>query len=142
MVAAGGAASMPTDLTSKRIVVTGGGGFLGRVVCQKLRQRGCREILVPRRADYDLIREEQVRAMYADLRPQVIIHLAAEVGGIGANLENPGRFFYANMAMALQLIEHARINDVSKFVQVGTVCAYEVWSQRMVCESPPWQAGV
>ena len=115
---------MPTDFTGQRVVVTGGAGFLGQVVCQKLRQRGCGEILVPRRADYDLTRESDVRAMYADMRPQIVIHLAAEVGGIGANQENPGRFFYANMAIALHLIEHARINKIDKFVQAGTICAY------------------
>ena len=117
---------MPTQLADKRVVVTGGAGFLGRTVCEKLRQRGClpENILVPRRADYDLTHEEAVKRLYADMKPDVVIHLAAEVGGIGANMANPGRFFYANMAMALHLIEHARINQIEKFVQVGTICAY------------------
>lgn len=112
------------DLSSKRIVVTGGAGFLGRVVCQKLAARGCREILVPRRAEYDLTSEAAVGRMYADLKPDVVLHLAAEVGGIGANMMNPGRYFFANMAMALHLIEGARKVGLEKFVQVGTICAY------------------
>ena len=112
------------DLCKKRILVTGGAGFVGRVVCDKLRQRGCREILVPRRADYDLTTEAAVSRLYADMKPEVVIHLAAEVGGIGANMDNAGRFFYANMAMSLHLIEHARRVGLEQFVQVGTICAY------------------
>jgi GDP-L-fucose synthase len=115
---------MPTDLADKRVVVTGGAGFLGHSVCGGLRARGCREMLVPRRADYDLTDARAVSRMYADMRPDVVIHLAAEVGGIGANMQNPGRYFYANMAMALHLIEHARLRGLEKFVQVGTICAY------------------
>jgi len=115
---------MPMDLTKKRIVVTGGAGFLGRVVCHLLETRGCRKILVPRRKDHDLTTEDGVRSMYAAMRPDVVLHLAAEVGGIGANMANPGRYFYANMAMALHLIEHARLNAIDRFVQVGTICAY------------------
>ncbi|MCH8166096.1 MAG: GDP-L-fucose synthase [Planctomycetes bacterium] len=115
---------MLTDLTATRIVVTGGAGFLGRAVCRKLQERGCRDIQVPRRDEYDLTCEDGVKRLYADTRPNVVLHLAAEVGGIGANMDNPGRFFYANMSMALHLIEHARINEIDKFVQVGTVCAY------------------
>lgn len=112
------------ELSKKRILVTGGMGFVGRVVCDKLRQRGCNEILVPRRADYDLTSEDAVLRLYADMRPDVVIHLAAEVGGIGANMNNAGRFFYANMAMSLHLIEHARRVGLEHFVQVGTICAY------------------
>ncbi len=115
---------MPTDLTGKRVVVTGGAGFLGRKVCALLEERGCGEILVPRRAEYDLTTEAAVEQLYADHRPDLVLHLAAEVGGIGANMDNPGRYFYANMSMALHLIEHARRNGIDKFVQVGTICAY------------------
>lgn len=117
---------MPTDLSKHRIAVTGGAGFLGRVVVAKLKQRGCPagSLFVPRRQSYDLTREDGVARLYAEARPDIVIHLAAEVGGIGANMDNPGRFFFANMAMALHLIEHARINRISKFVQVGTICAY------------------
>jgi len=114
------------NLAEERIVVTGGAGFLGRHVCRELRHRGVPEdrILVPRRRHYDLTREADVVRLYEDMRPTVVLHLAAEVGGIGANRKNPGRFFYANMAMGLHLIEHARRRGVSKFVQVGTICAY------------------
>ena len=115
---------MALDFKGKSVVVTGGAGFLGRVVCEKLRERGCTDIFIPRRAEYDLTTEDAVKRLYADAKPDVIVHLAAEVGGIGANMDNPGRFFYANMAMALHLIEYARMNDLDKFVQVGTICAY------------------
>lgn len=115
---------MPIDLSQKRVIVTGGAGFMGRVVCAKLRERGCNDIFVPRRSDYDLTSESAVARLYADFKPDVVLHLAAEVGGIGANMKNPGRFFFANMSMALHLIEHARINDLESFVQVGTICSY------------------
>ncbi len=129
---------MPTDLASRRVVVTGGAGFLGQVVCEKLRGRGCREVLVPRRQDYDLTREDAVARMYADMRPDVVLHLAAEVGGIGANRANPGRYFYANMAMALHLIEHARRNEIDKFLQVGTICAYPKFTPVPFKEEDLW----
>ena len=115
---------MSSSLTDKRVCVTGGGGFLGRRVVDKLRERGCREVFVVRRRDYDLVRGEDVGRMYEDARPDVVIHLAAEVGGIGANRENPGRYFYANLMMGAQLIEAARLHGVAKFVQTGTICAY------------------
>ena len=98
------------DLAGKRIVVTGGAGFLGRAVCRVLRERGVSDdrLFVPRRRDFDLTFEGDVKRLYETARPDVVIHLAAEVGGIGANMEQPGRFFYANMAMGLHLVEHAR----------------------------------
>jgi GDP-L-fucose synthase len=113
-----------TDLSTTRIVLTGGAGFLGRAVHRVLHARGAREVFVPRRAQYDLTHEADVARLYADARPDVVIHLAAEVGGIGANMANPGRYFYANMAMALHMIEHARLAGIAKFVQAGTICAY------------------
>jgi GDP-L-fucose synthase len=114
------------DLTRERIVVTGGAGFLGRHVCEVLRARGVEAdcLIVPRRKDYDLTDAAAVQRLYADARPTVVLHLAAQVGGIGANRAHPGRFFYANLAMGLHLIEAARQKGLRKFVQVGTVCAY------------------
>jgi GDP-L-fucose synthase len=114
------------DLSDKRVVVTGGAGFLGVAVCRILRERGVAadRIIVPRRRDYDLTVETNVARLYADARPDVVIHLAAEVGGIGANMSQPGRFFFANMAMGLHLVEHARRVGLRKFVHTGTVCAY------------------
>lgn len=111
---------------NERVCITGGAGFLGRSVCRVLTERGLPESqrFVPRRREYDLTREADVERLYADARPTIVIHLAAEVGGIGANMEQPGRFFYANMAMGLHLIEHARRRELKRFVQVGTVCAY------------------
>ena len=129
---------MPLDLASQRIVVTGGAGFLGRAVLDRLRARGCRDIVVPRRAAFDLTREADVVRLYQDTRPDVVIHLAAEVGGIGANMANPGRYFFANMAMALHLIEQARIQRLRKFVQVGTICAYPKFTPVPFREDDLW----
>lgn len=129
---------MITDWSNKRVTVTGGAGFLGRVVCEQLRERGCQQIDVPRRKDYDLTTEAGVRTMFAHFRPDVLIHLAAEVGGIGANREHPGRFFYANMAMGLHLVEHARLCGVEKFVQAGTVCAYPKFAPVPFSEDDIW----
>ena len=130
---------MAMDLSTKRIVVTGGAGFLGRRLCALLAGRGCSDVLVPRCVDYDLTCEEAVARLYADMKPQVVIHLAAEVGGIGANMENPGRFFFANMAMALHLIEHARQVELEKFVQVGTICAYPKFCPVPFSEDDLWE---
>jgi GDP-L-fucose synthase len=115
-----------TDLSTKRIVVTGGAGFLGKAVCRTLAERGVPvdRIVIPRRREYDLTLEADVVRLYRAARPDVVIHLAAEVGGIGANMAHPGRFFYANMAMGLHLVEHARRQGIEKFVHTGTVCAY------------------
>lgn len=114
------------DWKNKRVCVTGGAGFLGSFVIERLIAEGARgeNIFVPRRARYELTREADVARLYEDARPDVLIHLAAEVGGIGANRDNPGRFFYANMAMGLHLLEQARQRRLEKFIQVGTICAY------------------
>ncbi len=112
------------EIHHERIVVTGGAGFLGRHVARTLRGRGCRDIVIPRRSEYDLTREAAVEQLYRDARPQVVIHLAAVVGGIGANRANPGRFAYENLVMGAMLMEYARRADVKKFVGVGTICSY------------------
>lgn len=112
------------DLSTKRILVTGGAGFLGEVVCSQLADQGARGLIVPRRRDYDLTDEVAVNRLFTGTSPEVVIHLAAEVGGIGANQANPGRYFYANMAMGLHVIEACRRHEVEKVVQVGTVCSY------------------
>lgn len=112
------------DLRRTRIVVTGGGGFLGQHLIRALRGRGCTDIVVPRRSEYDLTREAAVERLYQDARPEVVIHLAAVVGGIGANRASPGRFFYDNLVMGAMLMEYARRAGVEKFVAVGTICAY------------------
>ena len=111
------------SLASKRVVVTGGSGFLGRYVVAALETRGC-TVLVPRKAQYDLTREADAARMYADLTPHVVIHLAAVVGGIGANRDFPGRFFFENVMLGALTMEHARQSGVEKFVGIGTICAY------------------
>jgi GDP-L-fucose synthase len=121
-----------------RIVVTGGAGFLGGFVIEILRARGYHDIFVPRRKDFDLTSEADVRKLYREQRPDIVLHLAAEVGGIGANRDNPGRFFFANLAMGLHLIEHARINKIKKFVQVGTICAYPKFTPVPFHEADLW----
>src|SRR5437762_461231 len=105
-------------------MVTGGGGFLGRAVVRRLTESGADQIFVPRSHDYDLRTNDGVRRALDYGRPQLVIHLAAIVGGIGANRENPGRFFYQNAIMGIQLMEQARLAGVEKYVQIGTVCSY------------------
>ena len=111
------------SLASKRVVVTGGSGFLGRHVVAALGTRGC-TVLVPRRAQYDLTHEADVERMYTELTPHVVLHLAAVVGGIGANRDSPGRFFFENVMLGALTMEHARLSGVEKFVGIGTICAY------------------
>jgi GDP-L-fucose synthase len=129
---------MKSPLEGKRVCVTGGGGFLGRVVVESLRARGCSEVFVVRKRDYDLVKGAEVERLYAEARPEVVVHLAAVVGGIGANRENPGRYFYENLMMGVQLIEGARLNAVEKFVQVGTICAYPKFTPVPFKEDDLW----
>jgi len=126
------------DLAQLRVCVTGGAGFLGRFVCAKLRDRGVHQISAPRSAEFDLTREGDVSRVFEDSRPDVLIHLAAEVGGIGANQRHPGRFFYANMVMGLLLMEEARRRNIAKFVQVGSVCAYPKFCPTPFREEDLW----
>jgi len=126
-----------TDLNGKRLLVTGGAGFLGAYVCEQIGQRGA-EIIIPRRRDYDLTEQEVVRRLIDETAPEIVVHLAAEVGGIGANRANPGRYFYANAAMGINLIEASRRAGIEKFVQVGTVCAYPKYTPVPFREDDLW----
>jgi len=122
-----------------KIVVTGGNGFLGRGVLERLRAHGATEIFVPRSCDYNLCHREQVERLYSEQRPEMLIHLAATVGGIGANRVNPGRFFYENMAMGLHVIEEARrYGQLEKLVIVGTTCSYPKYTPTPFHEEELW----
>ncbi len=141
--------NVAVDWSRARVVVTGGGGFLGRQVLRVLRDRGVTEdrVFVPRRRVFDLTRNDDCGRLYREAfgaaKADVVIHLAAEVGGIGANRANPGRYFYANMAMALHLIEHARLDGLvergGRFVQVGTICAYPKFTPVPFREEDLWE---
>ncbi len=123
---------------NKRIVVTGGAGFLGRYVQEGLKARGCRQILVPRIEEYNLVDMEDVIRMYQTMQPDVVIHLAAVVGGIGANRQHPGRYFYENLMMGVQLIEQGRLHGIEKFVAIGTICAYPKFTPVPFKEEDLW----
>jgi len=124
-------------LHGKRITVTGGAGFLGSHVVARLREEGA-QVVVPRSREYDLVSGDAVRRLYRDARPEIVIHLAAQVGGIGANRENPGRFFYENLMMGVQLMEEGRRVGLPKFVAVGTVCAYPKFTPVPFREDDLW----
>lgn len=126
------------EWSDKRVVVTGGAGFLGSFVVEKLRRRGCLDVFVPRSKEYDLRDRDAIIRLYENTRPHIVIHLAAVVGGIGANRLNPARFFYDNAIMGIQLIEYARQFAVEKFVAVGTVCAYPKFAPVPFREQELW----
>ncbi len=126
------------DWARERVVVTGGAGFLGTVVVEKLRERGAREVIVPRSAEYDLVDGAAVRRLLQDSKPTIVLHLAARVGGIGANRNNPGRFFYENAMMGIQLMHESWRAGVQKLVAVGTVCAYPKFCPIPFSEDDLW----
>lgn len=127
-----------TDIRTRRILVTGGTGFLGQHTVEALRRHECERIVATGRRDYDLTREEDVRRIYDDHHPEVVIHLAAIVGGIGANRASPGRFFYDNLMMGTMLMEYARRAEVAKFVGVGTICSYPKFTPVPFREADLW----
>lgn len=124
--------------TQRRVVVTGGAGFLGRHVVDRLRERGCQNVFVPLVEEFDLRLASDIERVYREMRPDLVIHLAAHVGGIGANREHPGQFFYDNIMMGVQMIEHARRNNVEKFVALGTICAYPKFTEPPFREEDLW----
>jgi GDP-L-fucose synthase len=126
------------DLRNKRITVTGGRGFLGRYVVRELEKRGCRRIDTFSSRDYNLVLAEDVKRMYDDLKPDIVIHLAARVGGIGYNRENPAVLFYDNLMMGAQLIHEGYIRKIEKFVAVGTICAYPKFTPVPFREEDLW----
>jgi GDP-L-fucose synthase len=126
------------SVTSKRLLVTGGNGFLGKHVVDQLHKKGYQEIFVPRSKDYNLVEMESVKKLYRDSNPEVVIHLAARVGGIGANMRNPGSFFYDNLMMGVQMIEQGRQHNIEKFVAVGTICAYPKFAAIPFKEEDLW----
>ncbi|MBI3894240.1 MAG: GDP-L-fucose synthase [Candidatus Wallbacteria bacterium] len=126
------------DLRRQRIVVTGGSGFLGGFVVEQLRSRGCENVIVPRSRAYDLRDMRAVERLFDDARPDVVVHLAAVVGGIGANRERPGEFFYDNLMMGVQSMEVARKRGIKKFVAAGTICAYPKFTPVPFREAELW----
>lgn len=125
-------------IAGKRVIVTGGAGFLGKYVVKELEKYNCKEIFVPRIEEYDLRKEEVVKRLYSEKKPDIVIHLAAVVGGIGANRERPGEFYYYNLMMGALLMEHARLSGVSKFVAIGTICCYPKFTPVPFKEEDLW----
>jgi len=133
-----GGVILQTDWSSERVVVTGGNGFLGGYVVEKLRKRGCKTIITPRTREYDLVQMAAVERLYRDAKPTFVIHLAARVGGIGANQKNPGKFFYDNLMMGVQLLEVGRRVGLKKLVAAGTICAYPKFAPVPFREDDLW----
>lgn len=127
-----------SGFSSKKIMVTGGAGFLGSFVIERLKEAGCKNIFVTRFEEYDLRDRDCILKLFRDARPEVIIHLAAVVGGIGANMANPGSYFYENAIMGIQLMEYARVFGVEKFVAIGTICAYPKFTPVPFKEEDLW----
>ncbi|MBI9049616.1 MAG: GDP-L-fucose synthase [Anaerolineaceae bacterium] len=123
---------------NKRVCVTGGAGFLGSFVVKKLHQRGVKDIFIPKIEDYDLVDQQAIIRMLQDAKPDIIIHLAANVGGIGANMEHPAEFFYQNLMMGVQLMHEAWKAKVEKFVAIGTICAYPKFTPIPFKEEDLW----
>ncbi len=129
---------MRLDLSTKRTLVTGGAGFLGSHIVERLHQVGCGQVAVPRRRDFDLTRAEAVERLFEEYRPDVVIHAAATVGGIGANRQNPGAFFFENAMMGIQVIDACRRYSVEKAVVLGTICAYPKFTPVPFREETLW----
>jgi GDP-L-fucose synthase len=127
-----------SGIRNKRVLVTGGSGFLGRYVCAAVREHAAAQVFTFRKAEYDLREREQIRHLLKESRPDLIIHLAAVVGGIGANRANPGRYFYENAVMGLHLMEEARLAGVSKFVGLATICSYPKFTPIPFREDDLW----
>ena len=127
-----------TDFKNKKILITGGNGFLGKYLIENLKSKGCKNLSYPTASEYDLRKTPDIESLLGNINPEIVIHLAAVVGGIGANRENPGKFFYDNIKMAIELIEQSRLANVEKFVAIGTICAYPKFTPVPFKETELW----